>query len=346
MKRICDQSPVISGQNRAESGCVKGQRTMGEFPRLDGATLQKERGIGYCSEVIKKLLAWYNASGRDLPWRETRYPYEILVSEIMLQQTQVPRVLPHYQRWLEQFPTWERLAAADTATVIQAWAGLGYNRRALALREIARQVVETGVPASEEEWLELKGIGPYTAAAMTVFALGKMAVPIDTNIRRVGARLLLATPHPDPADDALLKPKLAALLARSPRFDDLVQALFDLASVFCLKKPVCESCPLLEACPVSPGFRVGLFPLPKRPSPASRERKHRDKPHPDRIFRGRILALVRKSPGGLPLRGLGLKIDPGFDAFQDQSWLKAMIGRLIADGLIARQGSRLILPRG
>lgn len=295
--------------------------------------------------MIQELLAWYDASGRDLPWRDTHDAYEILVSEIMLQQTQVPRVLPHYRRWLDQFPTWKSLAAADPATVIKAWAGLGYNRRALALREIARQVVEKGLPDSEAAWLELKGIGPYTAAAMTVFALGKRAVPIDTNIRRVGARLLLAVPHPEPSVDHQLKPALARVMARPRRFDDLVQALFDLASRICLKKPLCATCPLQENCPVSAGFQADLFPLPKRVSPASRERKHRDKPHPDRIFRGRILSLVREARGGLLLTGLGLRIDPGFDAWQDQSWLEAMIERMIGDGLISRKGKRLVLPQ-
>lgn len=296
------------------------------------------------SKVRRNLLAWYDASGRQLPWRGTSDAYAILVSEIMLQQTQVPRVLLPYQRWLERFPDWRALAEADTASVIRAWAGLGYNRRALALREIARQIAENGLPDCEEAWLKLKGIGPYTAAAMTVFALGKRAVPIDTNIRRAGARLLLAVPHPDACNDANLRPVLSTLLAKTDRFADLVQALFDLASLVCLKKPLCGTCPLTRECPVSEEFTRGGHPAPVRPSPAGRERRHRGKPHPDRIFRGRILRLIRETPAGRAIVSLGPDIDPSFDPALDRSWLDAMIDRMVADGLVSRSGRRLKLP--
>ncbi len=295
-------------------------------------------------KTARLLLGWYDTAGRDLPWRRTNDAYEILVSEIMLQQTQVPRVLPAYRRWLETFPDWQALARAGTAEVLLAWAGLGYNRRALALQEIARQVVENGQPDSEEGWLRLKGIGPYTAAAMTVFSLKKLAVPIDTNIRRAGARLLLGKPYPEPRDDGKLKPLLAEFLCGSRRFDDLVQALFDIASLVCLKAPLCPTCPLKSACSASVGFLTGAHTMPSRPSPASRERRHRNKPHPDRIFRGRILRLVREAPTGRPLEGLGPEIDPTFDPAHDQAWLDAMIERMVVDGLLCRSGKRLKLP--
>ncbi|HOT30278.1 MAG TPA: A/G-specific adenine glycosylase [Candidatus Ozemobacteraceae bacterium] len=296
------------------------------------------------TKTARLLLDWYDASGRDLPWRRTNDAYEILVSEIMLQQTQVPRVVPAYRRWLEAFPDWQALARAGTAEVIRAWAGLGYNRRALALQEIARQVVEHGLPDSEEDWLRLKGIGPYTAAAMTVFSLKKLAVPIDTNIRRAGARLLLGEPFPEPRDDGKLRPRLAEVLRGSRRFDDLVQALFDLASLVCLKKPLCATCPLGRECPACAGFLEGTHAAPDRTYPASRERKHRNKPHPDRIFRGRILSLVREAPTGLAVADLGPRIDPSFEPANDRAWLDAMIGRLVADGLVMRSGNRLKLP--
>ncbi len=295
-------------------------------------------------KTARLLLGWYDASGRELPWRRTNDAYEILVSEIMLQQTQVPRVLPAYRRWLEVFPDWQALARAGAAEVIRAWAGLGYNRRALALQEIARQVVANGLPDSEEAWLRLKGIGPYTAAAMTVFSLKQLAVPIDTNIRRAGARLLLGESFPEPRDDGKLRPRLAAFLRGSRRFDDLVQALFDLASLICLRNPLCETCPLGRECPAGAGFLAGTHEMPARSSPASRERKHRNKPHPDRIFRGRILRLVREAPAGLGVAGLGPRIDPSFEPAHDQAWLDAMIGRLVADGLVVHSGKRLKLP--
>jgi len=294
--------------------------------------------------ITEPLLVWYDFAGRDLPWRHTTDVYAILVSEIMLQQTQVSRVLLHYPRWLERFPTWKALASADAADVIRAWAGLGYNRRALALRDIARQIIEEGLPGNEEAWLKLKGIGPYTAAVMTVFALGKRAVPIDTNIRRAGTRLLLGVPHPDASGDADLRPALSKLLAKTRRFADVIQALFDLASRICLKKPLCGMCPLIRECFVSKGFLRGEYPMPVRPSQGNRERRHRDKPHPDRIFRGRILRLVREAPAGRLVADLGPGIDPAFDPVHDQPWLDAMIDRMVADGLVSRSGNRLKLP--
>lgn len=154
---------------------------------------------------VVKLLKWYDKHGRDLPWRKTRDPYCILVSELMLQQTQVPRVLVFYPRWLATFPDWHALASASNADVIKAWAGLGYNRRALMLRDIAKQVVEKGVPQSEEAWRELKGIGPYTSAALAAFSLHHRTMPVDTNIRRVLARVLLGKPFPDLKDDDVIR---------------------------------------------------------------------------------------------------------------------------------------------
>src|SRR5688572_3982677 len=114
----------------------------------------------------QKLLHWFDHEGRKLPWRDTRDPYRILVSEIMLQQTQVSRVIDFYRAWMKQFPTWNALAKASNSEIIHAWAGLGYNRRGLMLRDIAKQIVHDGIPKSREAWLALKGVGPYTADAL------------------------------------------------------------------------------------------------------------------------------------------------------------------------------------
>ena len=124
--------------------------------------------------VREALLAWYREHGRDLPWRRTRDPYAILVSEVMLQQTQASRVVPRYLAWLERWPTAEALAAASTADVIRAWQGLGYNRRALNLQRAARQVARDGWPG---DLTELPGVGPYTAAAVACFSLGRPVLP-------------------------------------------------------------------------------------------------------------------------------------------------------------------------
>src|SRR3954467_3948250 len=132
--------------------------------------------------LAEPLLDWYAREARDLPWRRTRDPYAILVSEVMLQQTQVARVVPRYLAWLQRWPTAEARAAAPGADVLAAWVGLGYNRRALRLREACAQVARDGWP---EDLRTLPGIGPYTAAAGAAVALRRDELPLDTNVRRV-----------------------------------------------------------------------------------------------------------------------------------------------------------------
>jgi A/G-specific adenine glycosylase len=173
--------------------------------------------------VRELLLAWYERNARDLPWRRTRDPYAILVSEVMLQQTQVERVIPRYRAWLERWPTVESLAAAPAADVIIEWQGLGYNRRAVNLHRAARQVAEDGWP---DDLAELAGVGPYTAAAVGNFAFGRDVLPVDVNIARVQERT-------------------------GTTFDGgCAQALFDLGATVCLARiPRCEVCPLAAACP-------------------------------------------------------------------------------------------------
>ena len=169
------------------------------------------------------LLAWYRASARDLPWRRTRDPYAILVSEVMLQQTQVERVVPRYERWLRRWPNAAALGDATTAEVIVEWQGLGYNRRAVSLHRAARQVRDEGWP---EDLTRLPGVGPYTAAALGNFAFGEDVLPRDVNVARVERR----TGH--------------AFTGRS------AQALMDLGATVCLARvPRCGRCPLASECP-------------------------------------------------------------------------------------------------
>jgi A/G-specific adenine glycosylase len=170
----------------------------------------------------RALLAWFGESGADLPWRRTRDPYAILVSEVMLQQTQAARVAPRYVAWLERWPTVEALAAAPPADVIRAWQGLGYNRRALALHRAARLIAERGWP---DDLTQLPGVGRYTADAVRRFAFGEPVLPVDTNVRRVTER----TGH---------------------RFGpESAQALMDLGRTVCLARvPRCGVCPLAGGC--------------------------------------------------------------------------------------------------
>jgi A/G-specific adenine glycosylase len=173
--------------------------------------------------VDAALLGWFRKHGRDLPWRRTRDPYAILVSEVMLQQTQVERVVPRYLAWLERWPTAEALAAAPLGDVIREWQGLGYNRRAVSLHRAARRIADHGWP---EDLTELPGVGRYTADAIAAFALGAPVLPEDTNVRRVQER----TGH---------------------RFGpECGQALMDLGATICLARvPRCGACPLAAECP-------------------------------------------------------------------------------------------------
>jgi A/G-specific adenine glycosylase len=174
-------------------------------------------------DLERLLLAWHARNCRDLPWRRTRDPYAILVSEVMLQQTQVPRVIPRYEAWLERWPTADDLASAPRDEVIRAWQGLGYNRRAVNLHRAAQQVAAEGWP---EDLTELPGVGTYTAAAVRRFALGEPVLPLDTNVARVLERT-----------GAQFGPEAA-------------EALMDLGSTVCLARiPRCDVCPLASACP-------------------------------------------------------------------------------------------------
>ena len=171
----------------------------------------------------EQLLAWYAEHGRNLPWRSTRDPYAILVSEVMLQQTQAARVAPRWLAWLERWPTPQALASAPTADVIREWQGLGYNRRAITLQRAAQVVAEYGWP---DDLTELPGVGPYTAAAVGCFSFGHDLLPVDVNVRRVQER----TGEP---------------------FDHTCsQALMDLGATICIARvPRCDACPLADACP-------------------------------------------------------------------------------------------------
>ena len=173
--------------------------------------------------MVERLLAWFAVKGRDLPWRRTRDPYAILVSEVMLQQTQAARVVPRYVAWLERWPTVDALAGASATEVLRAWQGLGYNRRALNLHRAAREIAANGWP---DDLSELPGVGRYTADAVACFAFGRAVLPVDVNVRRVLERTGGSFDH------------------------TCAQALMDLGATVCIARvPRCGECPLAEECP-------------------------------------------------------------------------------------------------
>jgi A/G-specific adenine glycosylase len=208
----------------------------------------------------QRLLTWYGRHGRDLPWRRTDDPYHILVSEIMLQQTQVDRVLPKYAEWLEKFPSLEVLATANETHVTESWRPLGYNIRPRRLQAIAREAVERydgQLPRDEETLLSFKGIGQYTAGAIRSFAFRERAAILDTNVARVLFRVFVG--DGDPKAHAMKKHLWAMSEALVPQRQvfDFNQALMDFGAMVCVaRKPKCLVCPMAKECRSIADFRL------------------------------------------------------------------------------------------
>lgn len=231
----------------------------------------------------RALLAWYARERRDLPWRRTRDPYRIWVSEAMLQQTRVDTVIPYYERFLRRFPTLRTLALADRQDVLKAWEGLGYYRRAVNLHEGARAVMARHggrFPEAPEAIRDLPGIGPYTAAAIRSIALGQNAALVDGNVARVLARLT-ALRQPVARSGPLLWSLAEALLPRTPRpglakgrAGDFNQALMELGALVCTPRdPNCAACPVRRPCLSRAGGLQNRIPvgIPSRAVPERRE---------------------------------------------------------------------------
>ena len=207
-----------------------------------------------------RLLTWYDRHGRDLPWRKTSDPYHILVSEIMLQQTQVDRVLPKYAEWLERYPSFHALAAADEAEVTATWYPLGYNIRPRRLQNIAREAVERyggRLPDDEATLRSFKGIGAYTAGAIRSFAFRQRAAILDTNVARVLFRVFIGKGDAKAHATTTRLWALSEALVPARRVFDFNQALMDFGAMVCVaRNPKCLVCPMAKGCrsyPFSPG---------------------------------------------------------------------------------------------
>lgn len=222
------------------------------------------------SDFSRKLLNWYAKNHRDLPWRRTTDPYCILVSEIMLQQTQVDRVKEYYLRWIEEFPDISSLASAEEEKVLTLWEGLGYYSRARNLHKTAMQLDSTGetVPDSIEALTSLPGIGPYTAAAVLSIAFNKDEPLVDANVERVFSRFFNVE-HPVKSRAAQnIFWKKAQQLLPSGQAGEYNQALMELGALICLKKnPLCDSCPVQEGCKA---YKLEI--IDQRPIPAPRKK--------------------------------------------------------------------------
>jgi A/G-specific adenine glycosylase len=282
------------------------------------------------SALHRRILGWYRRMGRDLPWRRTRNAWRILVSEVMLQQTQVPRVLERYPAWLRRFPTPASLAAASPRDALIAWSGMGYNRRALYLHAASRLIVQLHrgrVPDTVPELRALPGVGANTTHAVLCFAYRARLPVIDVNVRRVLTRLSRRTTdagHILCEKDIL---PLADSLLPARAYFDWNQALMDLGALICTARaPHCDACPASPYC--SSAFRVGPAGRASSPSVTPKE-------IPRRIHRGRILEFLRHR---LPAHAtsfmtLGRALRDTFSD-RDAEWLRDILASLERDGMI------------
>jgi A/G-specific adenine glycosylase len=281
-------------------------------------------------QVVAPLQAWASTGLRDLPWRRSRDPWHILVSEVMLQQTQISRVIERYHEFLTLFPTATSCAEGPLSAVIELWAGLGYNRRAVNLWKAAQRVVDEHdgyLPANLDALLKLPGIGPYTARAVQAFAFEHDVAVVDTNVGRLLARWT----------GTRLTPKQAQHLA-----DELVpvgqgwmwnQSLFDFASAVCTKRePACAECPLQRSCAWK---GAGQDPAINSAGVSTKQSRFDGS---DRQVRGRLVDELRRSPIDMnELARYGRPADSAAD-------VKRIADTLISDGLAVCKGGWLMLP--
>jgi A/G-specific adenine glycosylase len=306
---------------------------------VDGVLLEATR---------ERVLAWFARAGRDLPWRATRDPYRVLVAEVLAQQTQAARAAAAWPRFLERFPDVGVLAAAPAAEVLRAWQGLGYNRRALALRRTAQAVVERGGwPETVEELAALPGVGPYTARAVACFALGLPVAPVDTNVARVLARSLAGT---DPAElTAAARQRLADQAmppaARGPAVPGAADpsglawawssALMDLGALHCRPRPRCQGCPLEPTCRWRALGAAAPPPRPRAQAPFATS---------DRRWRGAVVRALAGAPDGLDRTTLADTVQAAA-AERPAGWFDTLLERLESEGMVATgPDGRLRLP--
>ena len=292
-------------------------------------------------KVISALLRWYRKHGRQLPWRNEENPYRILVSEVMLQQTQVSRVQTKYPEFLKKYPTFSKLASAKSSEAIRAWSGMGYNKRVLRLHALSQTIVQEfggNLPSDVEGLRTLPGIGRYTANAIACFAFGSQVPVVDTNVARVFGRLYPPRGKVAPPTPSFVWELASEHLPRT-RAHDWNQALMDLGATICTAaRPRCEACPLQHLCP-------SAHSVPRKVIRQSRVEPGRGG-IPNRIYRGRAIEILRNLEPGTSMSSSSLarKVMTDFTK-RDVPWFRSLLERLERDGMVRFHGlSRISLP--
>lgn len=292
----------------------------------------------------KRLLRWYSQHRRNLPWRHTHDPYRILISEVMLQQTQVAKVIERYKRWLKHFPTVQHLAQARSSDVLREWSGLGYNRRALALHHTAKKIMDECQGQFPRDVMALQrfnGIGKYTAHAIASFAFRKRVPLVDTNIKRVLGRIFFGYKKLERLrDDETVFWELSnKVVASSASVYELNQGLMDVGAMICTaKQPKCQVCPMRTICKSYPAI---LTASPDR----LRVKTKRIEPlffgQPRRIWRGRILRYLHSNQSST-LTEIGRALQTDWTSSR-LPWLKNVVQTLEKDRMVIVHGTTVAL---
>lgn len=301
------------------------------------------------NQISTALLGWYREHGRSyLPWRKTRDPYRVLVSEFMLQQTQVDRVVPKYEAFLERFPDIAALARAGADDVVRMWKGLGYNSRAVRLHRVAREACERfggSLPRDAGALAQLPGIGPYTVAAMLAFAFNERAPAMDTNLLRVVHRVLHGVEFPAKAAKAQLGAEALELIP-SGDSHDWNSAMMDLGSQICTARaPKCLICPLREWCAAAPLDAAALESLRKQYAPRGTPQTRLPFEKTTRFARGRIVDALRAlAPGeAISLLDLHAQLRPALE--RPEVEFDAIVRALERDGIVKVASGKVGLAR-
>lgn len=298
------------------------------------------------------LFAWYSKNKRDLPWRKcidatgVRDPYRITVSELMLQQTQVTRVIPKFENFIHQWPTLESLSQASLAQVLVAWRGLGYNRRAKYLLESAKIITSTyngKFPHEREILAKLPGFGEYMVSAIRVFAFGFQDTVIDVNVARVLSRIFIGRSTPKKQE---IK-ELATQLLPAKKSDQWHQALMDFGSAVCVSTPRCQICPLAHVCvaqkeAIQRGYQSygAWFSVQPKNRTVSKKDQNKKFEETDRYFRGRIIDYLRTGETSMEQLQIYILHEK---QLHDRARFGRLIEQLVVDGLLKVTGNTVAL---